>query len=307
MSDQAELQKLWDATPPGPKPAADLQQAWDAAAPPGVLESGARGLAQGATLGFADELAGGGEALLDKIRGAHEALGELYLKHRDESRKKFDAAKQANPIAFGAGQVAGALAPALATAGGSIPEQLAAGAALGGANVLGESKSLEDPGLLGKTALGVAGGAAGAGLGNLAARGVAPLLRGASGAAGAAGNAANSPVAQKVAEFAEKAVVPAAVIPGGKAVLAPALAAAGGIKATARIAPALAKTLGAVGRAAARNPAALGRYGQILAEASQAGPAALNATHFALAQSDPEYQKKVLEAQAEHGEAPEDE
>jgi hypothetical protein len=75
---------------------------------PSQLESGVRGLAQGATLGFGDELTGGAEALLDKIRGHHEELGKLYAKHRDEARKANEAAKAANPLTYGGHRSPGA-------------------------------------------------------------------------------------------------------------------------------------------------------------------------------------------------------
>jgi hypothetical protein len=259
---------------------------------PGVGESIGRGLAQGATLGFADELAGGGEALLDKLRGAHEALGELYTKHRNESRANFEKAKEAHPIFYGAGQLAGGLAPALATGGASIPEQLVAGAALGGANAIGNLNELDQKGALGQVATGVVGGAAGAGLGNVLARGAGVLAK----PAGEAIEKAAPTVEEAVKKLGEAGVigslahgnVPAAVGAVGARLAAPLAG-----KATSG----LGQALGAVGRAAAKNPALLGRYGQILATAADAGPAALAATHFAMAQRDPEYQKAVLAAQ----------
>jgi hypothetical protein len=64
----------------------------------------------------------------------------------------------------------------------------------------------------------------------------------------------------------------------------------------------LAKSLGRVGQAAAKNPALLGRYGGVLARAALAGPQNLAATHFSLAQSDPAYQSKVLDLQDNHAE-----
>ncbi len=87
---------------------------------PSTLDAGARGLAQGATLGFADEISGAVEsALTDK---SYEAA-------RDESRAAFDKAKQAHGAAFFGGELVGGLASGIATGG--------AGAGMRGAAILG--------------------------------------------------------------------------------------------------------------------------------------------------------------------------
>lgn len=102
-------------------------------------ESFLRGAAQGATMGFADELAGGGEAALDKILGDKQDFTKLYSKHRNESRSNFDRAKDANPKTYMAGEAGGGaasllLAPEVAGVKGAAAVGAGAGAlsALGG-------------------------------------------------------------------------------------------------------------------------------------------------------------------------------
>jgi hypothetical protein len=267
---------------------------------PGQLESLGRGAAQGGSLGFSDEIAGGVEAALEKLRGAHEDIGKLYVRHRDESRAANEAAQQANPLTYGGGKILGGLAPAVLTAGESLPAQIAAGAGLGALGNLGEAKELDQEALE-STARGALGGAAGAGIGGLAAKGLGAIAK-------PAGEALEANAA-KFGEGAEHAVKKAGElgvmgsllhgnIPGAAASLvAPKLAPLAG-----RAVSGLAGSLGRVGQAAAKNPALLGKYGAVLAAAAQAGPQALNAAHFSLAQSDPAYQEKVLELQNHHPE-----
>lgn len=84
---------------------------------PGMLESAARGAEQGATFGFGDEINGALSALAhpdDKL-----SILENYRKNRDESRAAMEAASNAHPYVYGAGNLAGAIAPALLTGGGS--------------------------------------------------------------------------------------------------------------------------------------------------------------------------------------------
>ncbi len=137
----------------------------------GQGESALRGAAQGASLGFADELAGGGEALLDKLRGAHEALGELYLKHRDESRRAYKAAEEANPGTYMAGQIGGGLATAAIPglgAGGLVAQGLKMGA-LGAVAGAGASEAQDARELVKDAAVsGLVGGATGVAVGGIA-------------------------------------------------------------------------------------------------------------------------------------------
>lgn len=89
------------AGPSAPEPA-------PAAAPApkevGKGESFFRGLAQGATFGFADELAGAAESLIGP---------KTYQQARDESRANFKAAQDANPWTYGAGELGGAVGTSL--------------------------------------------------------------------------------------------------------------------------------------------------------------------------------------------------
>lgn len=158
------------------KKAYDLS-GFDAAHPapteePGILESLLRGGAQGATLGFADELTGAGQAGLEALTGKspEESLMEKYQRARDESRKNYEAAETAHPTASFVGNIAGGLAPGLLTGGigegATIASAAASGAGLGALGGLGTSKADLTKGETteaGKDVL--AGGALGAGLG----------------------------------------------------------------------------------------------------------------------------------------------
>lgn len=88
------------------------------------LESTLRGAAQGASLGFADELTGGLEALTSD---------KSYQQARDESRANYKAAEEANPKTYMAGEFGGAAATALIPGLGevTIPKLAAQGAAYG--------------------------------------------------------------------------------------------------------------------------------------------------------------------------------
>lgn len=112
------------------------------------VESGIRGLAQGASLGFSDEITGGLEALYDIATTDKELsdIDELYKQRRDESREAYRKAQEANPKTYMAGEVGGAIGTAL------VP---------GGA-LLNASKGARLATTLGKA--GLAGGISGAGL-----------------------------------------------------------------------------------------------------------------------------------------------
>lgn len=93
----------------------------------GMLESGIRGLAQGGSLGFADEITGGLESLF---------TDKSYQQARDESRKNYEAAQKANPVTYGAGEVGGAVGtafiPGLNAASGAKLAAIAGKGALAG-------------------------------------------------------------------------------------------------------------------------------------------------------------------------------
>lgn len=99
------------------------------------LESGLRGLAQGASLGFSDELTGAIESLLSE---------KSYEQSRNEARKNNQLAREQNPYSYGAGEIGGSVAtafvPGLNTAKlGSLSARVAANAGLGGLAGLGLS------------------------------------------------------------------------------------------------------------------------------------------------------------------------
>lgn len=121
--------------------------------PPSILESAGRGALQGASFGFADEIAGAIGAATSK---------KTYTEARDESRAAYERAKEENPKAYLAGEVGGGLASALApgallgkaagagaaaiegaeaapTIGRLALRGAASGAAYGGAQALGDS------------------------------------------------------------------------------------------------------------------------------------------------------------------------
>ncbi len=107
----------------------------DTSSTPGMIESALRGVEQGATLGYGDELNSGLETLLNQATGNSKGLNILdeYRKHRGESREKFAAAEKENPITSTLSNLAGGVLPALASGGGSLPEQGLAGVAKMGA------------------------------------------------------------------------------------------------------------------------------------------------------------------------------
>lgn len=139
-----------------------------------MTESGLRGAAQGATLGFADELTGAGEALWDKLQGKEGKISDLYHKRRDESRREYDLAKKDNSKSYTGGELAGGAATLLipglnAAKGASIANMAGKAALAGGLYGAGDSKAEDLAGLAeeaGKgAAMGLAGGVVGAGAG----------------------------------------------------------------------------------------------------------------------------------------------
>lgn len=135
----------------------------------GKLESLARGAAQGATMGFADEIAGGAEALF---------TDKTYKQARDESRANFKRAKDANPNTFLAGELGGGVATAFvpglgaANAVKTVRGAAGVGAALGGITGLGQSEAKDAQGLAVDTL-------SGAGLGAVTGGGLAVAGKGA--------------------------------------------------------------------------------------------------------------------------------
>lgn len=94
-------------------------------------KSAALGASQMATLGFGDELYGGAKALGQKVLGAKEPLHDLYRKNQQGAQDYTEQSQKQNPKSYLGGQVAGAVLPAIATFGASVPETVAAAAAKG--------------------------------------------------------------------------------------------------------------------------------------------------------------------------------
>jgi hypothetical protein len=118
---------------------------------PSQLESGLRGIAQGATLNSAPVITGAAQALGDKAQGLLSGqqtpdLADLYRQYQQASQKQYDAAQQANPKTYLAGNIAGSIAPlALApeAEGGLLAKMgtnALTGATVGGVSALGSSQ-----------------------------------------------------------------------------------------------------------------------------------------------------------------------
>jgi len=132
------------------------------------IESALRGAAQGASLGFADEATAGVESLF---------TDKTYTQARDESRAAYEAAKNANPNTYLAGELGGGVAtafiPGLNLAkGASLAKMAAQGAGIGAAAGLGASEADLTEGELGGA---LADTAIGAGLGAVAAPVIAAI------------------------------------------------------------------------------------------------------------------------------------
>lgn len=174
-----------------PEEAQELEQleALDAqvpAEPISQTESGLRGAAQGVSFGFADEVSGAIEAAADIATGDKtiSEFSSLYTKYRDESRDAFKDAEQQNPKSYLSGEVAGAVGSVLVPAGiaGKIGgatlkgilsgTTLKAAVGLGAVEGLGRAEKITDVGdIAGSAAL----GAAGFGVGKVAAKGFKAL------------------------------------------------------------------------------------------------------------------------------------
>lgn len=136
-------------------PAAPVEQ-------PGMVEAGLRGLKQGVTLGFGDELTGAIESLF---------TSKTYKQSRDEARASDKAAQGAHPWVYGAGELGGGVATSLvpglglAKGAGLAANAIKAGAisavaGLGGSEketIGGQLQDAATSGVLGGVTAGVAG------------------------------------------------------------------------------------------------------------------------------------------------------
>lgn len=94
---------------------------------PGQGEATLRGASQGLSMGFGDEIYGGGSAaiqsLLESLKMAKDdgkSFSEKYTDERDEVRKNNAAAQEANPWTYGAADLAGSIAPMVVTGGSGL-------------------------------------------------------------------------------------------------------------------------------------------------------------------------------------------
>jgi hypothetical protein len=175
---------------------------------PGLVESLARGAKQGVTRGFGDEISGMAGAVghvwgrtarramdgnlipdsLDELGQELEGIRTAYRGARDDIRAEDDAAEQANPNAFMAGEFAGNVATSLPTGGGALAAA-GMGAAEGAFSGLGRSRADLTTGdvydyvnAFEDTALGAGFGAAGGAAGHYVGRGLQKLGQKARGA-----------------------------------------------------------------------------------------------------------------------------
>lgn len=164
---------------------------------PSMLESFLRGGLQGVTFGTSDEITGAGEAVLRTVFGNDKLTDILdnYRKYRDESRKAYKAAEEANPATYMTGDILTGMGAGLLTGGAGavanlgrvgarqgLKELAKQGAKHGAAYGLGQSEADLTKGELteaGKDVLigGAAGGVLGAGL-PLAVRGAGKAVKG---------------------------------------------------------------------------------------------------------------------------------
>lgn len=132
---------------------------------PGMAESAIQGGAQGASLGFGDEimggLAGAGRYGISRVINApgssEKDFSQIYREERDKIRRDNKQASEANPMSYGAGYFAGAVASP-AKFGGNIAAQ---GAKYGAAFGVGESEADSAAGVAGDAAKGATIGYAG--------------------------------------------------------------------------------------------------------------------------------------------------
>ena len=191
MGKRVPLDDLPDEAPRAEAKASRLVPKDDIPEGPGELEAVGRGLAQGASLGFADEAVGGVKGLwraLGSRKKFLDAIGEEYKTARDEYRANDDAAREAHSGLFTAGELGGAVASSLVPGAGvlnvgrgaRLAQALGKSALAGGVAGIGTSKA-ED---LGDIAVDAALGAGIGGAVGGVAHGVGRVLKRAGGKAG---------------------------------------------------------------------------------------------------------------------------
>jgi hypothetical protein len=152
----------------------------------GIVDAVGAGLGQGLTFGFSDEIGAGVGALANSVAGlagggTGEGLGDYYTRVRDENRDYLADAGDQHVIAYGAGQIAGSIVPAVAGGVGATGAQMLGRAALEGAAYgAGTSKGQGIGQIVADTATGAAVGGLTAGalnrVGAVVSPKVAPLV-----------------------------------------------------------------------------------------------------------------------------------
>jgi hypothetical protein len=140
---------------------------------PGKMESLGRGAAQGATLGFGDEIQGLIQAALPVAGDEGKSFFQRYNAERNAARQTNEAAQKAHGGYYLGGNIAGGMAPAVLTATlapAGAASRIAQGAGIGAAAGTGESKAEDLGGLATSAAVGAGVGGALAGTGELAAK-----------------------------------------------------------------------------------------------------------------------------------------
>lgn len=134
-----------------------------------------QGLAAGSNgllLGFADELAGAGGAVIDKLKGSPAGLGDLYAANRDTVRGMEAAQRERSPWTTGIAQAVTSLPLSLAlpalrastvpgvvqSVGARMAQSAAVGAGFGGLAGAGNSNATNAGGVLSDSATGAAAG-----------------------------------------------------------------------------------------------------------------------------------------------------
>ncbi len=135
-----------------------------------MVESGLHGAAQGATMGYADELEGALKGAYDVTFGDSKLgqIAERYRANRDTARGRYEKARQDNPGSYLAGEVAGGVGTAFlpgfgwanAVKGASTAAKIGTAAKVGAVAGLGQSTADITKGQLGKAAEDTATGAA---------------------------------------------------------------------------------------------------------------------------------------------------
>jgi hypothetical protein len=140
---------------------------------PGKMASLGRGAAQGATLGFGDEIQGLIQAALPVAGDEGKSFFQRYNAERNAARQTNEAAQKAHGGYYLGGNIVGGMAPAVLTATlapAGAASRIAQGAGIGATAGTGESRAENLGGLAKDAAIGAGVGGALAGTGELAAK-----------------------------------------------------------------------------------------------------------------------------------------